>query len=610
MSFLDTALLLGSLLVIAGILSSLIAARFGAPLLLIFLLVGMLAGENGPGGIAFNDFGLTYLIGSLALAIILFDGGLRTRLARYGDTILPAVLLATVGVVVTAALTGWLAAWLLGLPLLEGLLVGSIVASTDAAAVFFLLRTGGMQLRRRVGATLEIESATNDPVALFLTVMLVELIRAGRPGPGWDTLAILGEHAVLGGLIGLAGGLMIAGTLNRVTFPSGLHPLFVAASAVVVYAAASVMGGSGFLAAYLAGLLVGNRPVRAFPSILSFHDGATWLSQIVMFLVLGLLVTPKDLLGTLPAALAIAAFLMAVGRPAAVWACLWPFGFTAREKLFMSWVGLRGAVSIFLAAIPVLTELPNASMYFNVAFVVVLASLVVQGWSITWSAERLGIALLKPAPAVQRIEIDLPGQLELEMVGYPIQAGSSVLSARSLPEWATCTLIVRNDQVLGPEQAGPLRAGDYAYFLVPPDHVMRFDRYFSPEDRVIEHGIFRFPGGMKVGELEDLYGLPHIEERKEATVADIFADRFENELRVGDKVEVGPVTLVCEEVENERAKTVSLLIAEDEGGERPKSWIEWLVQRSAATFRDFERRAVPTLRRRLADLTTRVRKRP
>jgi cell volume regulation protein A len=237
---------------------------------------------------------------------------------------------------------------------------------------------------------------------------------------------------------------------------------------------------------------------------------------------------------------------------------------------------LRGAVSIFLAAIPVLTELPNALMYFNVAFVVVLVSLIVQGWSITWSAGRLGVALLNPAPAVQRIEIDLPGQLELEMAGYPIQEGSSVLRGATLPEWATCTLVIRNDLVLAPQEAGALRPGDYAYFLVPPDRVLSFDRYFSPEERVIEHGIFRFSGSMKVGELEDLYGLPHIEERKQATVADIFADRFENELRVGDRVEIGPVTLVCEEVENERAKTVSLLIAEDERQEPPARWQTWI----------------------------------
>ncbi len=586
-SLLNTALLLGSLLVVAGILSSLVAARFGAPLLLIFLVVGMLAGENGPGGIEFDDYGSTYVIGSLALAIILFDGGLRTRLARFGDAIMPAMVLATFGVVATAMLTGFTASALLGVTLLEGCLIGSVVASTDAAAVFFLLRAGGIQLRRRVGATLEIESATNDPAAVFLTLMLVDLIRAGRPGPDWETVAILVEHAAFGAVIGLAGGLAIAGLLNRITFPSGLHPLFVAASAVLVYSVASVVGGSGFLAAYLAGLIIANRPVRAFASILSFHDGATWLAQIVMFIVLGLLVTPAALLATLLPALATAAFLMLIGRPAAVWLSLLPFNFSGREKLYISWVGLRGAVSIFLAAIPVLAELPNASIYFNVAFVVVLVSLIVQGWSITWSAHQLGVALVNPAPAVQRVEIDLPGQLELEMVGYPIQEGSSILNPGSIPDWSTCTLIVRNDLVLAPQEAGALRPGDYAYFLVPPDRVLSFDRYFSPEERVIEHGIFRFPGAMKVGELEDLYDLPHIEERKDATVADIFADRFESELRVGDKVEVGPVTLVCEEVEDERARTVSLLISEngDEGestAEEPAKGWKAVVQSARA----------------------------
>jgi cell volume regulation protein A len=602
MAVLNAALLFGSLLVVAGILSSLVAARFGAPLLLIFLVVGMLAGEDGPGGIVFNDFALTYLIGSLALSIILFDGGLRTRLSRFGDAVMPAIMLATFGVVVTAVAIGLPASWLLGVSLLEGCLIGSIIASTDAAAVFFLLRAGGIQLRRRVGATLEIESATNDPVAVFLTLILVDLISAGRPSPDWDTLVLLAEHAALGSIIGVAGGLAIAGLLNRITFPSGLHPLFVAAFAVLVYAAASVVGGSGFLAAYLAGLIVGNRPVRAFASILSFHDGATWLAQIVMFLVLGLLVTPADLLDTLLPALAISAFLMLVGRPVAVWLSLWPFNFTGREKLYIAWVGLRGAVSIFLAAIPVLADLPNASMYFNVAFVVVLVSLIVQGWSITWSAHQLGVTLVNPAPAVQRVEIDLPGQLELEMVGYPIQEGSSILNVASVPEWSSCTLVVRSDLVLAPQEAGALRPGDYAYFLVPPDRVLSFDRYFRPEDRVIEHGIFRFPGDMKVGELEDLYDLPHIEERKDATVADIFADRFESELRVGDKVEVGPVTLVCEEVENERAKTVSLLISEngDEGestAEEPRQGWKALVRRAQVAIEKAVQRARSYLER-------------
>ena len=251
-----------------------------------------------------------------------------------------------------------------------------------------------------------------------------------------------------------------------------------------------------------------------------------------------------------------------IGRPAAVWACLWPFGFTRREKLFVVLGGPARRGVDLPRRHSRLSQLPNGDMYFNVAFVVVLVSLLVQGWTTPWVARRLGVALVNPAPAVQRVEIDLPGQLEREMVGYPILRGSGVLVEGALPEWARCALVVRHNEVLGPDQAGALRPGDYAYFLVPPDRVLRLDRLFSPERRVVEHGIFRFSGDIKIGELEDLYGLPHIEERKQATVADIFADRFENEVRLGDRVEVGPVTLICEEVELDRAKTVSMLIAE------------------------------------------------
>jgi hypothetical protein len=261
----NIGLLLGSALVVLGIGSSLIASRFGAPLLLVFLVIGMLAGEDGPGGLAFNDYRLTYFVGSLALAVILFDGGLRSNLAFFKGIIVPAGLLSTVGVTITAGLTGLFAVWLLNLQPLEGLLIGAMVASTDAAAVFFLLKAGGLHLRRRVGTTLEIESATNDPAAVFLTVVLVELVLAGARSPGWEVLATLGSQALVGAAVGVSGGLAIWWTLNRVTMPGGLHPLFVIASAVLIFGIAAVSQGSGFLAAYLAGLVVGNRPGEGIP---------------------------------------------------------------------------------------------------------------------------------------------------------------------------------------------------------------------------------------------------------------------------------------------------------------------------------------------------------
>jgi cell volume regulation protein A len=242
----NVALLLSALLVIVGIASSLVAARFGAPLLLVFLLIGMLAGEDGPGGLRFDDYQATYFIGSLALAVILFDGGLRTRFSSFRGALAPAVVLATIGVLITAALTGAVAAYLLDLQVLEGLLIGAIVASTDAAAVFFLMRVGGLQLRRKVNSTLQIESGTNDPVAVFLTIVLVELLLAGRYQPGWEVLVTLAEHALIGAAIGASGGLAISWILNRVALPGGLHPIFVVASAVLVFALASVSRAAAF----------------------------------------------------------------------------------------------------------------------------------------------------------------------------------------------------------------------------------------------------------------------------------------------------------------------------------------------------------------------------
>ena len=561
----NLALLLCGLLVVIGIASSLLASRFGAPLLLVFLLIGMLAGEDGLGGYAFNDYQSTYFIGSLALAVILFDGGLRTRLRSFRGAFAPAAILATIGVLITAAATGLVATWLFELQLLQGLLIGAIVASTDAAAVFFLMRAGGMRLRRKVGHTLEIESGTNDPIAVFLTVVLVELLLAGAYNPGLSVAVTLFNQAVLGLAIGAGGGLAIVGVLNRVTLPPGLHPLLVVASAVVVFALTSVLGGSGFLAAYLAGLIVGNRPVRAFASILSFHDAATWLAQIVMFIVLGLLVTPSALMRYAIPGLIIAAFLMLVGRPLAVWLCLAPFSFSRREKVFISWVGLRGAVSIFLAAIPTLSGVPGAALYFNVAFFVVLVSLLVQGWTVTWTARRLGMALTDPEPETRRVEIDLPGQLELEMVGYPVLPDSPVLDRPTLPSWARPVFVVRGGEILTPERAGRLRPGDYGYLLAPPARVQRLDRLFASGESGHLPGVFTFDGKVPLADLAAAYGLPLPEDLQGLTVAEAFAERFEDRIEVGDRIALGTATLVAAALEEDVVTTAALEVEEIEG---------------------------------------------
>jgi len=566
-------ILIGAALAVLGVFSSLVASRIGAPLLLIFLLVGLLAGEEGPGGIKFDDFFSTYLVGSAALAIVLFDGGLRTRFAAFRGAFYPAISLATLGVIVTAALVGVLASFLLNLTLIEGLLVGSIVASTDAAAVFFLLRAGGQQLKRRVGATLEMESGTNDPVAVFMTILLAQMVMASiETSAGALIFAVLRE-TILGFIVGIGGGLAISLALNRISLPSGMHPLLVVASALFIYALAVAVGGAGFIAVYLAGIVLGNRPVRAFASITTFHDTLTWLCQIAMFIMLGLLVTPSKLFPAFWAALAIAFFLIVVARPIAVWLCLAPFGFQPSEKAFMSWVGLRGAVSIFLAAIPTLMQVPNANTYFTVAFVVVVVSLIVQGWSLTTVGRRLGVALDDPAPSVKRIEIDLPGQLDEELVGYPIVEGSPVVGHGTWPAWAKPVLIIRNEAVLSPQEAGALRVGDYGYFLAPPQRVERLDRLFAPNEGYIDEetsAAFPFKGDVRIGAIADMYDLKVEPAERDMTVAELFNQRFEDNPRPGNRIDFGHARLVVRDIDDDNVSEARLdFVQEPRGGFAP-----------------------------------------
>jgi cell volume regulation protein A len=560
----NTMLLVGAVLVIAGILSSRIATRFGAPILFVFLLIGMLAGEDGPLGIPFSDYGLANLVGALALSVILFDGGLRTRVASFRGVLAPSLLLATVGVVITAALGGAFGYWALHLSVAESFLLGAIVASTDAAAVFFLVRMGGLQLRRRVGAMLEIESGTNDPVAVFLAMATIGVILAGRASPGHIAWSLI-EQGGIGAIVGLAGGAALVALLNGFELPTGLHPLLAIAGAVFIYAAAAATGSSGFFAAYIAGLVLGNRPVRAFASITSLHDAATWLAQIAMFLVLGLLATPHNLIPIALPALGLALFLIFVARPVAVWICLIGFGYGVREKLFVSWVGLRGAVSIFLAVVPKLAGLPHPEIYFDTAFFVVIVSLLLQGWTTRWVALRLGQALPRKTAPVARVELDLPGQLDLEMVGCPIGADSRVLTLSTLPAWVKPVLVVRGGRILEPTIAGALTAGDYAYFLAPALRVMSLDRLFAStkERHSIDALDSEFPirGDAPLAKLSELYDLSL--PSTGGTVAELFAEQFETAPQVGDTIPLGKCLLVARAVDDEGVTRAGLQLEED-----------------------------------------------
>ena len=573
MASLDTVsigILLGALLVLIGILSSLVALRFGAPLLLVFLVIGMLAGEGGPGGIKFDDVHATYLVGSIALALILFDGGLRTRFATFRSVLAPSVVLATVGVLLTAALTAPVAKYVLDLSWIEALLMGAVVASTDAAAVFLLIHSRGLRLRPRVNATLEVESGSNDPFAVFLTIVLVQFL----VGEGsWRHFATeLAQESILGTVIGVLGGRAIVLALNRLGLPQGLHAPFVMTGALVVFGLAAVVHASGFLAVYLAGLVVGNRPTRAHNAVIVFLDAATWLAQIVMFVLLGLLAWPDRLAQhTLPG-LAVAFALMLFARPVAVFLCLAPFRFSWREKVFIAWVGLRGAVGIFLASIPLLIGLPRAQLFFDVGFVVVLVSLLVQGWSIAWAARRLHIALPRQDHMPRRVELDLPGQMAQQIVGYPVPANSPYLRRGLLPSWAHPTLVVREEKIFSPAEAAPVRPGDYVYLLAPPEKANALDRFFvdlPPPPKPDPHllGDFFVTGDHTLGELAEIYGLKVAANEAATTLADYFASELGHTPKQGEVLHLGPIALVAHKIDNDRVAAVGLRLPEDDDPE-------------------------------------------
>ena len=562
----NIVILLGAILVLAGIMSSLIAQRFGAPLLLAFLIVGMLAGEAGPGGIKFDDVRTAYIVGSIALGLILFDGGLRTRIATFRSVLPPAALLATLGVLITATLTAPMALIALKLNWVEAFLVGAVIASTDAAAVFLLLHARGLRLRPRLNATLEVESATNDPFAIFLTMVLVEILIIG-PKPWQDIAFVLIRDAVIGGTVGWLGGLAMVFVLNRLELPQGLHAPFVAAGAIVTFALAQSLHGSGFLAVYLAGLAVGNRATRAHSTLIAFLDAATWLAQIAMFVMLGLLVWPSSLPSRIIPALAVAAVLMLIARPAAVFLCLAPFRFSFREKAFISWVGLRGAVSIFLASIPLLVKYERAQIIFDVAFVVVLVSLLVQGWTIPYAARKLRVSMSSEAVSVRRSELDLPGQLSQELVGYPVVADSPYLRHGIAPSWAKLTLVVRDERVYTPEEAGLVREHDYVYFLAPPDRAQALDRFFVdipssmlPDPKLL--GDFFVPGTATLGALAEIYNLPVETEQFGTSLTEFFVEQMGRPPRQGDTVQLGDVTLQAHKIAGGQIETVGLQLAE------------------------------------------------
>jgi cell volume regulation protein A len=578
MDFAHRWLFLSGILLLASILASRLTSRIGAPMLLVFLALGMLVGEEGFGGIPFGEHGggipfedirTAYLIGSAALSLILLDGGVRTHRSSFRLALAPALSLATLGVVLTAAITGIVATLVLGRGWIEGLLVGAIVASTDAAAVFLLLHHRGARLNERVNATLEVESGVNDPVAVFLTVTAVALLGNPIDHPALAILHDLVQTMALGGAIGIVGGIVLVWLINRLELAAGLYPILVVAGGLVIFAGTQIVEGSGFLAIYLAGIVLGNSRLRARRLISRFVDGTAWLAQIVLFVMLGLFVSPASLLPEALPALAIALTLMLVARPLAVWLCLAPFRFTAQECAFIAWVGLRGAVPIFLAMFPLLAGLPGSTTFFNIAFVVVLASLTLQGWTVGPAVRWLGLELPPGPDPAELLEFELPAGQGREISVYRVAAAAPALERDikdlTLPRRTRIITVLRDGEVMSLAVLDRLRPGDVVCAVVPLEQFDELDRLFSarppPRDGAPDPlGDFVLDADAPLGEIADLYGLPAPPGERDKTLAEFMHERFHRPPAVGDRLHLGMVDLIVHDMAAGRITRVGLVL--------------------------------------------------
>jgi cell volume regulation protein A len=514
-------------------------------------------------------------VGNLALAIILLDGGLRTRMHTFRVALKPSLALATLGVLVTAGLVAIFAAWALNLDWRLALLLGTIVGSTDAAAVFSLLKASGTRLNDRISNTLEIESGINDPMAIFLAVTLISLLSES----GQLTLPALLLNLLLqfgiGCALGVAGGYLLAAVVQRVRVGEGLHALLLCSGGVTLFGLTNLAGGSGFLAVYLTGLIVANRPQHVGEHVMRAMDGMAWLAQSGMFLLLGLLVTPVEVLEIAGPALAVAAFLMLVGRPLAVLLCLLPFRFNRKELAFISWVGLRGAVPIVMALFPLLAGLEGAKLIFNVAFMVVLASLLLQGTSVPLLARRLGISMPERAEPILRAQLRGSSPRQFELAQFEISARSAVLGAApaglTLPPDTRMVSVLRDGIPLEPTGVESLQAGDVVALVAPESALDRLGEMLYPRQqpgRTMRefYGDFVLDGDAALADVAALYGnVDEHCELQQYTLGVAIEKRLRRAPVEGDAVEVCSLLLTVRAMEGRTVTKVGMKLPKVKG---------------------------------------------
>ncbi|MDO6562823.1 potassium/proton antiporter [Amphritea sp. 1_MG-2023] len=559
----DHQILIAAVLLFAGVITSKLSPRIGLPVLVIFLGIGMLAGEDGIGRIQFDDVDTAHALGTLALAIILFDGGLQTSLSSIKLVWKPASALATIGVAITAGITGAAAAYILNLSLPVGFLLGAIVGSTDAAAVFTILRNAGIYLSPRLKSTLEIESASNDPMAIFLTIGLLQLVTTNAP-PGSELFILFIQQIGIGAIIGLAIGYSAVRLFNSISLQApGLYPVMVSACGLLSFGASATLGGSGFFSVFITGVIIGNGRFVYQRATFLFHDGLAWLSQIGMFVMLGLLVTPSSLIHVWREGLLIALVLIFIARPLAIGPLLAYFGFNKREIALVSWVGLRGSVPIILAIFPLIFGLPQAPLLFNVVFFVVLISATLQGSTLPLIARKLKLIEPPPATPSATLEIAALANIDTDIVRYTLGENAKSLgltiSQLALPEGAVIAMVVRGNDVFPPRGSTKLEKEDHLFIVLKPGLRKFVDCIFStiapclatdlPDDELLLKGS---------STLEDIfrsYGII-IEPTNDISLSD-FLKQSITPLTIGSELRIDAGTLTVQSFQAQEIATVS-----------------------------------------------------
>lgn len=561
MDTLNVLYLVGALLIFASILSSTVSARLGIPLLLLFLVVGMLAGEQGILGIHFAQYGLANFIGQAALACILLDGGLRTSFRSFRVGLKPAVVLATWGVFATVLVLGAFVTWLLNVDWRIGMLMAAIVGSTDAAAVFSLLRHGGVELNARVQATLELESGANDPLAILLVTGLIALNIDPEGQTAFGFIWLLLQQIGFGLVFGLLAGYLLARLMPKLHLAEGMYAILILSAGLAVFAATNLIGGSGFLAIYLAGVIIGNTKVRATEHVLRVMDSFAWLSQAVLFVVLGLLVTPSNVLNVWHYSVAIAAFMIFIARPIAVFSSVKPFKFKNREAGFISWVGLRGAVPITLAILPVMASVQGASLLFDIAFGVVVVSLILQGMTIPMMANWFGVRIPSHDEPKEEHEVWVSDASSITLYEFEVKEGAFAIGRhpkeitnRINTDEITIFAVVRNQLLLPVDDRTQLAFGDVVWYAMRGDHAKEVAKIFN-NTKLSRQKINDFYGDWLLSPNVKIADLPFFKDMNtsvvwQQTVAEFVLSNLDAKPVSGDRVEINDEwSLIVKEVD-------------------------------------------------------------